>query len=105
VEEIPVTNNLPLGLCNDWIYQIEETTLRPGDKLLFYTDGITEAHTQAFDEFGVANLLKGVQRFGREDPETLVRRVVETVLDFTGNLADPHDDQTILVVDYGAKSA
>lgn len=99
--EIAVTNNLPLGLTLDWHFQIEETQLGAGDKLVLYTDGITEAHNNRMEEFGLESLLNGIERHGALSPEDLIERLTEEVSSFIGDDLDPHDDQSILVVDYG----
>jgi serine phosphatase RsbU (regulator of sigma subunit) len=36
----------------DWLYEQEEVQLRSGDRLLMYTDGITESRNSAGEEFG-----------------------------------------------------
>jgi serine phosphatase RsbU (regulator of sigma subunit) len=46
-----------LGLFNDWGCSIAEVQLQPGDTLLLYTDGVTEATNSAGDEFGPDRLL------------------------------------------------
>jgi len=100
-EELPVANNLPLGLCNGWDYRIEETQLNPGDKLILYTDGITEAQNMNLEEYGISNFLEGIRRHGSGAPEELIEQVMQSVTAFIGDDQEPHDDQSILVVDYG----
>ena len=40
---LDVKRNLPVGALSDWIYEGEQTQLKPGDILFLYTDGLSEA--------------------------------------------------------------
>ncbi len=55
VEALPATG-LPLGLLPEGEYAREERLLRPGDAVLIYTDGITEATDPAGEEYGLERL-------------------------------------------------
>ncbi len=56
-EELGATG-LPLGLLPEAEYQREERTLGPGDLLVVYTDGVTEAANPAGEEYGLERLLE-----------------------------------------------
>jgi hypothetical protein len=80
--------------------QVGRAALEPGDQLLLYTDGLTEAR----DPQGVALGIAGLSRFvaheasaGQTAPETL-RRLRETVL--VREQADLRDDATALLVEW-----
>src|SRR5262249_17789329 len=45
-----------LGVIANWQYEEQELPLAPGDRLLLYTDGITESHNADGDEFGACRL-------------------------------------------------
>jgi hypothetical protein len=74
--------------------------LQPGDRLLFYTDGIVEARDPAGHQFGLRRFTDFVTRReadGLSAPETL-RRLVQTVLTYQqGRL---QDDATVLLVEW-----
>ncbi|EHR61255.1 PP2C family protein-serine/threonine phosphatase [Saccharomonospora cyanea] len=74
--------------------------LEPGDRLLLYTDGVTEARNDRGEHFGLRRLIDLVERHnaaGFPAPETL-RRVAHAVLDHQrGQL---HDDATLLLVEW-----
>lgn len=73
-------------------------TLEPGDLLVFYTDGITEARNADGDFFGETRLVDLVRReaaAGHPPPET-VRRLIHAVIDY--QQGELRDDATILLV-------
>lgn len=94
---------LPLGLGSD---EIEERELRlePGDRLLFYSDGVTEARPadRRLDQFGVERLIGAVERhvgMGLPASEVLRRIVREVQLHRDGTL---EDDATLVLVEWNA---
>jgi serine phosphatase RsbU (regulator of sigma subunit) len=74
--------------------------LQPGDRVLFYTDGVTEARSPQGEQFGLERLADLTERHeaaGLSAPETL-RRVVHAVLDHQhGRL---QDDATLLMLEW-----
>jgi serine phosphatase RsbU (regulator of sigma subunit) len=77
--------------------------MKPGDTLVFYTDGIVEARGRGEDgkleEYGVQRLLRVAADHRAESAERIVDAVFESVLAFTGD-ASQEDDRTVLVVRY-----
>src|SRR5262249_26251072 len=71
--------------------------LRRGDRLVFYTDGLTERQTAAGDMFGFERLVNVLGRDAAGSPQHLLRDVIAAVEAFA-NGREPDDDQTILVV-------
>ncbi len=58
-----------LGVIEHWKYDEREIRLRSGDRLLMYTDGITESRNTAGEEFGEDRLIDLVLRFESNDAE------------------------------------
>ena len=69
----------------------------PGDYLVLYTDGITEAHDQELDEFGDGRLLAAITCQDDACVETIHRRVHAAVQEFVGD-APQFDDLTLVLV-------
>ncbi|MFC8342398.1 PP2C family protein-serine/threonine phosphatase [Streptomyces sp. NPDC057280] len=93
----------PLGLpylLSDRGRTIHEVTLRPGDRVLLYTDGVTEARTHDGELFGLRRFADYVIRAtaaGELAPESL-RRLIHSILDVeTSRL---RDDATIMMLEW-----
>jgi sigma-B regulation protein RsbU (phosphoserine phosphatase) len=88
---------LPLGMFEDLPYQSETVTLHPGDHVLMYTDGVTEAMNPAMEEYGDVRFLKNVRRSLGLPLRELRESIHGDVHAFTG--AEPQsDDLTFLLL-------
>ena len=96
-EELPLTGGIALGLVSDFKYVERTLRLMPGDALILYTDGVTEAMNEDLEEFGVPRLIKVFQVDPPSSAEDTTGRVFEAVHDFAGE-ADQSDDITCLVL-------
>ena len=74
--------------------------LEPGDAVLFYTDGVVEAHVPGGDRFGIDRLadLAGQHASDELEPEEVVRRIVRAVVDHQD--ARLADDATLVLVQW-----
>lgn len=72
--------------------------LAPGDRLLLYTDGVTDAASQQGERFGDERLLDVLSRERAGTAERLVASIVEALATFKG-AAEPADDVAMLVVE------
>jgi len=88
---------LPLGLSDRVKFGQFEVILRPGDTVLFYTDGIVEAHDQRRNLFGFERLERIIQRWGHLPAGQLVDRVLAEVHAFAEGMP-PHDDMTLVAI-------
>ena len=88
---------IPLGILGSTKYDSFKIRLDPGDVLLVYSDGVTEASNPAEDEFG-EDRLAGVLRENRERPSNdIVHAVVNDVEAYTAG-APLADDLTLVAV-------
>jgi serine phosphatase RsbU (regulator of sigma subunit) len=84
----------PLGIIDDQAYDNTELALAPGEDLLLFTDGVTEAMNPAGEQFSQIRL-EGLLRDAPRRPEDVVGAVVQAVQAFAGD-APAHDDLTLL---------
>ena len=96
-ELLPLTGGIALGIVPDLAYRQETVTLKPGDTVLFYTDGVTEAMNDAEEEFGLDTLRDQLHASPPEDPEKATEMVFEAVNAFAGETPQS-DDITCLVL-------
>ena len=71
--------------------------LEPGDCLLLYTDGVTEAQDRNGDEFGLEAMIRSVQASASQGAAGIVQRVTSDVKAFIGD-QPPHDDITLITI-------
>jgi sigma-B regulation protein RsbU (phosphoserine phosphatase) len=84
----------PLGVADGIPYESVKTQLQPGDCVMLFTDGVTEAKNKADRDFqmeGVQEALKNVPR----TPQSLVEHLVAAVKAHAKGLT-PHDDITVV---------
>lgn len=93
---LDAVGDLPLGIDPDVRYDDTETTLAPGETLVLYTDGITEATNRAGEHFGVERI-EGALLDCSGAPGCAVTSIGQALLAFEGGVR-PADDQTLLVL-------
>jgi len=71
--------------------------LEPGDRIVFYTDGITERHAADDSLFDLSRMMDVLARHGDAGVATMVEHLVREVEAFGGE-TEPEDDQTVLAV-------
>jgi sigma-B regulation protein RsbU (phosphoserine phosphatase) len=91
------TGGMILGPNPDARYAIGIDSFNPGDLLVLYTDGITEATNENDEEYGSDRLTHVVRAARHLDPIAIVDRVFSDVDGFSA-VSPPIDDQTLVVV-------
>ncbi len=71
--------------------------LEPGDCLVLYTDGVSEAQDGNGEEFGLEAMIRSVQASASEGAAGIVQRVTSDVKAFIGD-QPPHDDITLITI-------
>jgi sigma-B regulation protein RsbU (phosphoserine phosphatase) len=104
VRQLDRGRRTPLGL-DDPAITVAEELLEPGDRLLLFTDGITEARSGDGEIFGLDRLVELTERHlasGLPTPEVL-RRVVQAVL--AHQRGELQDDATVMLVEWSRTDA
>ncbi len=86
-----------LGLLPGMRYTVAIVAVEPGDILVVFSDGISEAANAADEEFGEERIIGSVERMPGRDPIELCGGILEDVRAFIGS-EPPRDDQTLMVV-------
>jgi len=86
----------PIGILPHAEFREASVPFLPGDTLVLYTDGITEAVNTSDEEFGMDRLVALVRESDGVSPAMVSGRIFEAVKDFTRGVAQ-YDDQTVLV--------
>ncbi len=97
VEAVASTGGMVLGAIDGARYRGNTITLQPGDGLLLYTDGVTEAMDSAGNLYSDQRLQNLLHQVDGAAPEALVHGVVEEVKRYAAD-APQNDDITVLAV-------
>jgi sigma-B regulation protein RsbU (phosphoserine phosphatase) len=102
--QVLTPNGMVLGLRIDGaadkfaeLLEQERVDLSPGDVIVLYTDGITEAMNPESDLFGESRLSRIVEEHGHLDSDELRERIMREIEAFVGS-ADQHDDMTMILL-------
>ncbi len=87
---------LPLGVKIQKTYHSENIRLKPGDKVILYTDGITEAMNANSELFGEDNLKDVLISLFDEDVKNTAEGIFNVVKTFAGE-TEQYDDMTLVV--------
>jgi len=89
---------MPLGLMSNISYEQGETSLTEGDSVLFYSDGLVEAHDPEGEMFGFPRLRALVAEHGSEGERPLGDLLLEELYSFVGEGWEQEDDITLLAL-------
>ena len=96
-QSMEVKRNLPLGILLDWNYEWQETTLKSGDTLFLYTDGLNDAENAAGERFGRQRVAELVDGHADASPQQQAELVTSEISRFVGD-TDKSDDLTMLII-------
>lgn len=95
LEMLEDTDGLLLGKIPNIDYGVKKVQLEPGDHLLVFTDGVTEAMNMSSEFYEEARLEELLKKTDAPTAESMAKTVLKDVLRFA-NGADPSDDITVL---------
>jgi len=99
------SDNFPLGMFDFADYHSAQAKLQPGDFMVIYSDGISEARNMREDLFGETGLRDLLMNFKGATLDDLTKAILAGVREFTGG-APQSDDMTLLMVHFrGVKPA
>jgi len=87
---------MPLGLLPGSCYEEQEAALAPGESLLFYSDGLVEAHNPGREMFDFPRLQKLLE--AHPDAPSLIGFLLGELQRFTGEGWEQEDDVTLLLL-------
>ncbi|MGH9200387.1 MAG: PP2C family protein-serine/threonine phosphatase, partial [Vicinamibacterales bacterium] len=90
---------MPVGLFEAAPYSLDKVHLQPGDTMIMYSDGVTEAQNVAGEEFGEARMAEVLKTHSTEPASVVLEQLIDAVKTFAKG-ADQYDDITALIVRY-----
>jgi sigma-B regulation protein RsbU (phosphoserine phosphatase) len=93
-ERLPLGGTVT-GIFDEGTYEEGKVVLEPGDRLVLFTDGITEARSESGDEFDDTGLLRTLDRCRHLDAQSMVDAIFNEVGAFAGGRLQ--DDATAVV--------
>ena len=99
VRKLPTVKKLPIGVFGDEEYEEMECALKPGESIVLYTDGITEAENRQGEWFTANRLIGTLETAGSGRPGDVARRVLEDVFAFAAGHPQS-DDIAVMVLKY-----
>ena len=88
-----------IGIDVNTVFETRKAVMSPGDTLLLYTDGVTEAENSLEELYSPERLLAAVESAAAKRPEELSAHILNSVQDFSGDTPQS-DDITILAIQF-----
>ncbi|HEY3926888.1 MAG TPA: SpoIIE family protein phosphatase [Candidatus Koribacter sp.] len=93
------STDLPFGMFCSQQFTVQRTQLQPGDTLVLYTDGISEAQNASGEEWGLQQVREFIANKQVREPCELVRNCREQLDGFRGD-SERFDDETMLAIQF-----
>ena len=94
--------NMPVGIRHDTRYRSGRAFIRPGDRLLLFTDGCTEQKNKNEKLFGERRFIQSFKKMVNDGERNVVGRLHKEVLDYAGGVPIG-DDIAILLCEFNDK--
>ncbi|TDD30170.1 serine/threonine-protein phosphatase [Actinomadura sp. KC06] len=98
-ESIGFDAQMPLGMFGDTLYEVEEFTVRPGDRLVLVSDGVHAALSPAGVPFTRSALAQAMRATRMQAPPEAVRTMIRHFIAFHED-TEPADDAVIVCLDW-----
>jgi sigma-B regulation protein RsbU (phosphoserine phosphatase) len=99
IELLNAKPNLPIGIFEDFSYEMQEMYFGKNGTLFLYTDGLTEAKNAQKKLLGREHVMELVAAASATDPKAMVESVIDQCRKFVGN-TEQSDDLTLLAISY-----
>ena len=97
--KIDAKPNLPVGIMEDFDYEMQTLTMKPGSTIFLYTDGLTEARNADRKLMGREKVLQMITAVGTADPKQLVEMCIAQWREYIDE-TEQSDDMTLLAVSF-----
>lgn len=91
------TDGFPLGGSDDTEFEEKTLQLRPGDKIMLFTDGITEARNTEETDFGIDRLKQLITQNSTLTAQSLTEKIYQSIEIYSQNTPQ-HDDLTMIIL-------
>ncbi len=99
VTPLPAKSNLPVGLFDDFHFELQETTIAKDATLFLYTDGLSEARNNNHKQFSEKRIMKVLNLSSHDSPKDVIQKMAQEVRQFVGE-EEQSDDLTMLAFRY-----
>ncbi len=96
-------HGIVVGVIENYKYKNEEITLKQGDKIFLYTDGIPEAEKRNKEMFGLDRMLQSLNKAKEKNVEEILKNVKKDIKEYVGDYKQ-FDDITMLAFEYKKQS-
>ena len=90
-------HGIALGILPETHMKSQTMQLRPGETIILYTDGVTEALNEDFDEFGLDRLQAAARTAARQPVADIVSHITGNIRDHVGQTPQ-FDDMTLIIL-------
>jgi phosphoserine phosphatase RsbU/P len=98
------TTGVPAGLVEDAVFEVCDVHMRAGDRLVIYSDGVTEANNREGEFFGRRRLRQTLEAYPDANAQELHDVVLKTLETFTQGTPQA-DDITLVILQYQPEAA
>jgi serine phosphatase RsbU (regulator of sigma subunit) len=95
--------NIPLGVEADAAFDVGDVTLEPGDRLVFFSDGVLETPARADGFFADHGLARVLHEHRQQPASSLGPSLISALHHFASREVLTHDDVTLIVLDVGKR--